>query len=107
MLDHCFSEETFPNIYEPFLLHLEFVSSYPVPHCLGEETDFHLATPSFQVVGQSNKVPSQSSFLQEKDPQRLQLVSRPLLSFTALQIILWVQFLIHGQWTCTLKLLDR
>ncbi|KAK4821381.1 hypothetical protein QYF61_018919 [Mycteria americana] len=69
-LDNPFSKEFFPNIQsKPPLAQLEAVSSCPITCYLGEETDPHLSTPSFQVVVESNKVSPQPPFLQAKQPQ--------------------------------------
>ncbi|KAK4810580.1 hypothetical protein QYF61_007317, partial [Mycteria americana] len=76
MLDHPFSKEIFPNIQsKPPLAQLEAVSSCPIACYLGEETDPHLPTTSFQVVVESDKVSPQPPFLQAKQPQ----VPQPLL----------------------------
>ncbi|KAK4820403.1 hypothetical protein QYF61_026239, partial [Mycteria americana] len=49
MLDNPFSEEKFPNIQsKPPLAQLEAISSCPTTCYLGEETDPHLSTTSFQ-----------------------------------------------------------
>ncbi|KAK4808596.1 hypothetical protein QYF61_009899 [Mycteria americana] len=49
MLDNPFSEEKFPNIQtKPPLAQLETISSCPITCYLGEETDPHLSTTSFQ-----------------------------------------------------------
>ncbi|KAK4825780.1 hypothetical protein QYF61_002343 [Mycteria americana] len=49
MLDNPFSEVKFPNIQsKPLLAQLEAISSRPIICYLGEETNTHLATPSFQ-----------------------------------------------------------
>ncbi|KAK4821205.1 hypothetical protein QYF61_015773 [Mycteria americana] len=49
MLDNPFSEEKFPNIQsKPPLVQLEAISSCPITCYLGEETDPHLSTTSFQ-----------------------------------------------------------
>ncbi|KAK4823575.1 hypothetical protein QYF61_003579 [Mycteria americana] len=49
MLDNPFSEEKFPNIQsKPPLVQLEAISSCPITGYLGEETDPHLSTTSFQ-----------------------------------------------------------
>ena len=57
MLDNPFGEEIFPNIQsKPPLAQPEAVSSHPIAFYLGEETDTHLATTSFQVVVESDKV---------------------------------------------------
>ncbi|KAK4826164.1 LOW QUALITY PROTEIN: hypothetical protein QYF61_005737 [Mycteria americana] len=69
-LDNPFSEEKFPNIQsKPPLVQLEAISSCPIACYLGEETDPHLSTTSFQVVVESNKVPPEPPFLQAKQPQ--------------------------------------
>ena len=44
------------------------VSSCPVTCYLGKETNTHLATTSFHIVVESNKVSPQPSFLQTKQP---------------------------------------
>ncbi|KAK4825874.1 hypothetical protein QYF61_003148 [Mycteria americana] len=49
MLDNPFSEEKFPNIQsKPPLAQLEAISSCPITCYLGEETNTHLSTTSFQ-----------------------------------------------------------
>ncbi|KAK4826939.1 hypothetical protein QYF61_012788 [Mycteria americana] len=49
MLDHPFSKEIFPNTQsKPLLMQLEAISSHPIACYLGEETDPHLTTTSFQ-----------------------------------------------------------
>ena len=60
MPDHSFCKEIFPNIQsKPPLTQLEAVSSHPITCYLGEETNTHLATTSFQVgVGFSSQVTS-------------------------------------------------
>ncbi|KAK4809954.1 hypothetical protein QYF61_002911 [Mycteria americana] len=51
MLDNPFSEVKFPNIQsKPPLAQLEAISSCPITCYLGEETDPHLSTTSFQPV---------------------------------------------------------
>ncbi|KAK4828289.1 hypothetical protein QYF61_024954 [Mycteria americana] len=53
MLDNPFSEVKFPNIQsKPPLAQLEAISSHPITCYLGEETDPHLATTSFQTLHQ-------------------------------------------------------
>ncbi|KAK4828029.1 LOW QUALITY PROTEIN: hypothetical protein QYF61_022806 [Mycteria americana] len=75
MLDNPFSEVKFPNIQsKPPLPQLEAISSHPITCYLGEETDPHLSTPSFQVAGESNKVSPQPPFLQAKQSQLPQLL---------------------------------
>ncbi|KAK4810613.1 hypothetical protein QYF61_007350, partial [Mycteria americana] len=50
MLDNAFGEEIFPNIQSKLpLVQLEAISSCPVACYLGEETDTHLSTTSFQL----------------------------------------------------------
>ena len=52
--DHSFSREIFPNIrFNPSLKQLEAIASHPVTSYLGEETNVHLTTISFQVVVES------------------------------------------------------
>ncbi|KAK4824286.1 hypothetical protein QYF61_013031 [Mycteria americana] len=70
MLDNPFSEVKFPNLQsKPPLVQLEAISSCPITCYLGEETDPHLSTTSFQVVVESNKVSPQPPFLRAKQPQ--------------------------------------
>ncbi|KAK4830590.1 hypothetical protein QYF61_011825 [Mycteria americana] len=69
-LDNPLSEEKFPNIQsKPPLEQLEAISSRPITCYLGEETDPHLSTTSFQIVEESNKVSPQPPFLQAEQPQ--------------------------------------
>ncbi|KAK4810476.1 hypothetical protein QYF61_004256 [Mycteria americana] len=50
MLDNPLGEEKFPNIQsKPPLVQLEAISSCPITCYLGEETDPHLSTTSFQL----------------------------------------------------------
>ncbi|KAK4829607.1 hypothetical protein QYF61_005707 [Mycteria americana] len=75
-LDNPFSEEKFPNIQsKPPLVQLEAISSCPITCYLGEETDPHLSTTSFQVVEESDKVSPQPPLLQAKQSQ----LPQPLL----------------------------
>ncbi|KAK4807092.1 hypothetical protein QYF61_018433 [Mycteria americana] len=84
MLDNPFSEEKFPNIQsKPPLAQLEAISSCPITCYLGEETDPHLSTASFQVVVESDKVSPQPPFLQAKQPQ----FPQPLLIRLLLQTL--------------------
>ncbi|KAK4821921.1 hypothetical protein QYF61_004924 [Mycteria americana] len=84
MLDHPFSKETFPNIQsKPPLMQLETISSRPITCYLGEETDPHLATTSFQVAVESDKVSPQPPFLQAEQPQ----LPQPLLIRLVLQTL--------------------
>ena len=74
MPDHSFSKETFPNIQsKPPLVQLEAIASHPMASYLGEETNTHLTTTSFQVAVESNKVPPRP-LLQTKQPQLPQLL---------------------------------
>jgi len=69
MSDNSFSKEIFPNIHsKPPLTQLEAIASRPVTCFLGEETNTHLATTTFQVVAESSKVSPQPPFLQAKQP---------------------------------------
>ncbi|KAK4821927.1 hypothetical protein QYF61_004930 [Mycteria americana] len=84
MLDNPFSEEKFPNIQsKPLLAQLEAISSRPITCYLGEETDPHLSTTSFQVVVESDEVSPQPPFLQAKQPQ----LPQPLLIRLVLQTL--------------------
>ncbi|KAK4810721.1 hypothetical protein QYF61_007695 [Mycteria americana] len=84
MLDNPFSEEKFPNIQsQPPLVQLEAISSCPITCYLGEETNTHLATTSFQVVVESNKVSPEPSLLQAKQSQ----LPQPLLYELLLQTL--------------------
>ncbi|KAK4818760.1 hypothetical protein QYF61_018932 [Mycteria americana] len=76
VLDNPFREVKFPNIQsKPPLAQLEAISSCPITCYLGEETDPHLSTTSFQVVVESDKVSPQPPFLQPKQSQ----LPQPLL----------------------------
>ncbi|KAK4825213.1 hypothetical protein QYF61_025141 [Mycteria americana] len=84
MLDNPFSEEIFPNIQsKPPPAQLEAISSRPIACYLGEETDPHLPTASFQAVVESDKVSPQPPFLQAKQPQ----LPQPLLIRLVLQTL--------------------
>ncbi|KAK4817862.1 hypothetical protein QYF61_001531 [Mycteria americana] len=84
MPDNPFSEVKFPNIQsKPPLVQLEAISSCPITCYLGEETDSHLSTPSFQAVVESDKVSPQPPFLQAKQSQ----VPQPLLIRLLLQTL--------------------
>ncbi|KAK4809951.1 hypothetical protein QYF61_002908 [Mycteria americana] len=84
MLDNPFSEVKFPNIQsKPPLAQLEAISSCPITCYLGEETNTHLSTTSFQVVVESDKVSPQPPFLQAKQPQ----FPQPLLIRLLLQTL--------------------
>ncbi|KAK4830412.1 LOW QUALITY PROTEIN: hypothetical protein QYF61_010943, partial [Mycteria americana] len=94
MLDNPFSEEKFPNIQSKSpLVQLEAISSCPVTCYLGEETDPHLSTTSFQVVVESDKVSPQPPFLQAKQPQFPQPLLIRLLLQTLHQLLalLWTR----------------
>ncbi|KAK4822442.1 hypothetical protein QYF61_015189 [Mycteria americana] len=84
MLDNPFGEVKFPNIQsKPPLAQLEATSSRPITCYLGEETDPHLSTTSFQAVVESDKVSPQPPFLQAKQPQ----FPQPLLIRLVLQTL--------------------
>ncbi|KAK4825734.1 hypothetical protein QYF61_002173 [Mycteria americana] len=84
MLDNPFSKDIFPNIQsKPLLTQLEAISSHPVASYLGEETDTHLTTTSFQAVVESDEVSPQPPFLQTKQPQ----FPQPLLIRLVLQTL--------------------
>ncbi|KAK4825514.1 hypothetical protein QYF61_000027, partial [Mycteria americana] len=84
MLDNPFSEEKFPNIQsKPPLAQLEAISSCPITCYLGEETNPHLSTTSFQVAVESDEVSPQPPFLQAKQPQ----LPQPLLIRLLLQTL--------------------
>jgi len=75
MLYNSFRKEIFPNTQcEPPLMQLEAISSCPVTTYLGEETNTHLVTTSFQVAVESDNVSPQPPLLQTKQPQFLQLL---------------------------------
>ncbi|KAK4827951.1 hypothetical protein QYF61_022566, partial [Mycteria americana] len=58
MLDNPFSDEIFPNIQSKLpWAQVEDLSSCPGTCYLGEETDTHLTTTSFQIVVESNSPP--------------------------------------------------
>ncbi|KAK4818658.1 hypothetical protein QYF61_017266 [Mycteria americana] len=83
MFDNPFSEEIFPNIHsKPPLVQPEAISSCPITCYSGKETNTHLATTSFQVVVEGNKV-SPAPFLQAKQPQ----FPQPLLIRLLLQTL--------------------
>ena len=70
MLDNPFGEEIFRNHQsKPVLVQPESIFSCPVACYLGEETNTHLATISFPLVVESDKVSSEPPFLQTKQPQ--------------------------------------
>jgi len=65
---------------------LEAISSRPIIHCLGEETNTCLTTTSFQVVVESNKVSPQPPFFQTKKTQFPQLLLTGLVLYTFHQL---------------------
>ncbi|KAK4817921.1 hypothetical protein QYF61_002762 [Mycteria americana] len=84
MLDNPFGEAKFPNIQsKPPLAQLEAISSRPIACYLGEETDPHLSTASFQAVAESDEVSPQPPFLQAKQSQ----LPQPLLISLVLQTL--------------------
>ncbi|KAK4806165.1 hypothetical protein QYF61_001088 [Mycteria americana] len=84
MLDNPLGEEKFPNIQsKPPLAQLEAISSCPITCYLGEETDPHLSTTSFQVVVESDEVSPQPPFLQAKQSH----LPQPLLIRLLLQTL--------------------
>ncbi|KAK4811614.1 hypothetical protein QYF61_017005 [Mycteria americana] len=84
MLDNPFSEVKFPNIQsKPPLAQLEAISSRPITCYLGEETDPHLSTASFQAVVESDEVSPQPPLLQVEQPQ----VPQPLPISLVLQTL--------------------
>ncbi|KAK4828407.1 hypothetical protein QYF61_026161 [Mycteria americana] len=84
MLDNPLGEEKFPNIQsKPPLAQLEAISSCPITCYLGEETDPHLSTTSFQVVVESDEVSPEPPFLQAKQSQ----LPQPLLIRLLLQTL--------------------
>ena len=66
---------------------LEVISSCLIACYLGEETDTHLATTSFQVVVESDKVSPEPPFLQTKQPQFPQLLLIRLVLQTLHQLL--------------------
>ncbi|KAF1603350.1 Ovalbumin-related protein Y, partial [Eudyptes chrysolophus] len=76
------TSEIFPHIQpKPPLAQLEAISSRPIARYLGEGTDTHLPTTSFQGVVESDEVSPQPPFLQAKQPQ----FPQPLLIRLVLQ----------------------
>ncbi|PKU30659.1 hypothetical protein llap_19038 [Limosa lapponica baueri] len=72
---------------KPLVVQLEAISSCPIVCYLGEETNPHLSTTSFQVVVESDKVSSQPPFLQAKQS----LFSQLLLIRLVLQTPHWIR----------------
>ena len=81
MLGHTFSQDFFfYNIQsKPPLVQLEVVSACIVTYYLGDETDPHLPTTSFQVAVESNQVSPEPPLLQAKHPQFPQLLLTELV----------------------------
>jgi len=80
--EHSFVDEIFLNSQlGPCLGQLEAIPSSPNTNETGEEADFHLATTSFQVAVESNKVSPKPSLLHTKQSQFPQLL--PVRPFTA------------------------
>ncbi|KFQ12459.1 Ryanodine receptor 3, partial [Leptosomus discolor] len=74
--------EISPNVQsKPPLLQLEAISSHPITCYLGEETNPHLTTTSFQVLVESDKVSPQPPPLQAEQPW----CPQPLLTTPVLQ----------------------
>ena len=72
MLGNSFSEEIFPNIQpKSALVQPEAISPRLIACYLGKETDPHLATPSFEVVVESNKVSLSLLFSRLNNPSSL------------------------------------
>ncbi|KAK4819478.1 hypothetical protein QYF61_004774 [Mycteria americana] len=71
MLDNPFSEEKFPNIpSKPSLVQLEAISSRPITCYLGEETDPHLSTTSFQAIDSCAILPFRRPVVYSSDSSR-------------------------------------
>ncbi|KAK4827493.1 hypothetical protein QYF61_018793 [Mycteria americana] len=84
MLDNPFGKEIFPDIqFKPSLVQLEAIPSCPIASYLGEETNTHLTTTSFQVVVERDKVSPEAPFLQAKQPQ----FPQPFLTRLVLQTL--------------------
>jgi len=67
MFDNPFCEEIFPNIpSKPPLEQLEAVSSCPIIHYLGKETNTQLATTSLQIAVGSDKVSPERPFHEQE-----------------------------------------
>ncbi|KAK4807064.1 hypothetical protein QYF61_018405 [Mycteria americana] len=77
-LNHCPGQPS-----KPPLAQLEAISSCPITCYLGEDTDPHLSTTSFQVVEESDKVSPQPPFLQARQSQ----LPQPLLIRLLLQTL--------------------
>ncbi|KAK4818424.1 hypothetical protein QYF61_012958 [Mycteria americana] len=90
-VDNPFGEEIFPNIKtKPPLVQLEAISSCPITCYLGEETDPHLSTTSFQ-----REIRSSLSLLFSRlnNPSSLSRSSSDLCSraFTSFVALLWTR----------------
>ena len=84
MLDNLFGEEIITNIQSKSpMMQPEAISACRIDSYLGEETNTHLTTTSFQVVVESDKVSPQPPLLQTKQPQ----FPQPLLVRLVLQTI--------------------
>ena len=97
MLDNPLSEEFFPNI-QPKLpsVQLETISFCPISCYLGEETDIHLITTSYQVVVESDKISLEPPSLQAKHPHFPQLLLIRLVLQILRQICFsWLNMLQH------------
>lgn len=67
MPDCPFIDKIFTRILsKPPLMQPEAISSHPLDSYLGEQTNPHLPSASFQVVVESDKVPPEPPFLQTK-----------------------------------------
>ncbi|KAK4824671.1 hypothetical protein QYF61_017251 [Mycteria americana] len=76
MLDNTFGEDIFPNIQsKPPLAQLEAISSRPITCYLGEETDPHLSTTSFQTCA-PDPSPASLPFLDTLQHLNVSLVVR-------------------------------
>jgi len=67
-------------------MQLEAIASRPIAGYLGEETNAHLTTTSFQAVLESNKVSPQPPLLQTEQPWFLQLLLIRLVLQTLQQL---------------------
>ena len=75
MPDNPFSEEILPNIQLKFpLAQLEAISSCSITCYLGEETNTHLTTTTFQVAVECDKDSPQPPLLQAQQPRFPQLL---------------------------------
>jgi len=75
MLYNSFREEICAKIQsKPPLTQLEAISLCPIACYLGEETNTHLTTTSFQVVVERDEVSPEPPFLEARQPQFPQLL---------------------------------